>query len=940
MGWYRFTNSGNWIEHSNIYRRTSGTESASLTAVPGRYTDSTRSWRRINSLWRLKSNGIWVKVFSKTTQPYATDGPYINYKGYDQNGGIHVDPWIQMGPDTPTWGSSPSFLWGEDGTWDQATVSRSATFTWNNYEDATSSSIIYETEGTTNDKLANTSSSLGLYDNNYIWYRVRKTNSKGSTGTSFSESAFVTKQEPSGSFILTSPSISQTGTAISAEYSIINLWYKSPDVYDTTIEWFADASASATLSASNRVAGPYSIYTTSVTTDSSSTYAGTDTFTPSPTHVGKYIYSRLTIRNSYTDFSVPTPIVIDVRTTNTVSSAPIAPATLSATTNRTDGVFLQWQNTGANYYEIYWQSTQGGGPVNQSTYADFGQDNSITTTSFLDITIPSGTTRYYRVRSRNDSSSNGTNCSNWYPTYGVNAITGTRLAITPAIPTGLDGYANGNGSLQTFTLSWNAALNANNYELFFNSSNSTPTDSNTPDYGVSPLITATTYTTPSIFLASTTYYWWVRSVSSSNTRSGWSPVKILTTNSAAPGVPTSLSATTTRSDGVNLTFSGSSGATGYDIFWNTTVGGRPSNTATPDFPNKQSPFLDDLIGVGVTRYYWVRGYNSSGVSDWYPLSNGVTGTRVAATVAPYNGSVSVSPSSGTAGSTVFTATPSGWLGTPSTFTYTYSWQYLNISGSIYWQQFATGSTAVAPNITNAGAWQVVLTVSNGVSPNGIASDSFSVSAPVSNLTAPSIYNVIKSGSSYLVYFTGGSGPYYQVWWQGSSGTPTTTGYDFSGSSSPISVTNLTASAGSTYYFSARSVSSPGNTGSGPSSTISSWSGQYAYTAPSAAPATAPGTPGTPTNGWTGGTAYPFSWSAPSAGTVSGGGAASISYYNLYVYQATNSSGSGSTLVNTYTVYGTSFNYTSPNALLYYACAVSAVNTAGLTGGISGISAYR
>ncbi len=212
---------------------------------------------------------------------------------------------------------------------------------------------------------------------------------------------------------------------------------------------------------------------------------------------------------------------------------------------------------------------------------------------------------------------------------------------------------------------------------------------------------------------------------------------------------------------------------------------------------------------------------------------------------------------------------------------------------------------------------------------------------VVNLTAPSIFNVVKSGSNYLVYFSGGSGPAYQVWWQTVSGTPTTTSYDASGSSSPITVTNLTASAGSTYYFSARSVSSAGNTGSGPSGTISSWSGQYAYTEPSAAPATAPGTPGTPTNGWTSGTSYPFSWSAPSTGTVSGGGAATITGYTMRIYEATSSSGTGSYILTTIPLgSGTSYTYTSPNASLYYAASVAATNSANLTGSYSGISQYK
>jgi hypothetical protein len=101
--------------------------------------------------------------------------------------------------------------------------------------------------------------------------------------------------------------------------------------------------------------------------------------------------------------------------------------------------------------------------------------------------------------------------------------------------------------------------------------------------------------------------------------------------------PTFLTATTNRTDGVNLTFGGSSNATGYNIFWNTSPSGNPINNVTQgDFLNKTSPFLDTTIGSGVTRWYWVQargavsdGY-STGVSPWYPVGNGVTGTRGAA----------------------------------------------------------------------------------------------------------------------------------------------------------------------------------------------------------------------------------------------------------------------------------------------------------------------
>ena len=336
--------------------------------------------------------------------------------------------------------------------------------------------------------------------------------------------------------------------------------------------------------------------------------------------------------------------------------------------------------------------------------------------------------------------------------------------------------------------------------------------------------------------------------------------------------PTFLTATTNRSDGVNLTFGGSADAVSYDIFWNPNQTATPSEVTSPDFSDKSSPFLDTTIGIGVTRYYWVRAKNSSGqTSSWYPVGNGVTGTRTAAYNVSWNGNGGSTGNEGIPWS--FTA--GGSVTVPSVTRIGYTFLRWTDTSSGDYTYTTTGGTFFPPsqNITMYARWQInVCTIPNvigeteydastivnsagffyeyteyldttNISLNGRVA---AIDPPVGsqpgcgtnitltiytyvqpNLTPPSISSVAMGnpGGPVTVYFNGGSGPYYQMWWTtGSAGSS----YDASGSSSPITDSTGPGSAG-TWYAYVRSVSSPNNTGTGPSTTISAWSPAFAFT---------------------------------------------------------------------------------------------------------------
>lgn len=96
----------------------------------------------------------------------------------------------------------------------------------------------------------------------------------------------------------------------------------------------------------------------------------------------------------------------------------------------------------------------------------------------------------------------------------------------------------------------------------------------------------------------------------------------------APTAPTSLSASSNSSDGVNLSWSGATGSiTNYGIWWNTYAAGSPSAGSSPDFTTSSTSYTDTGISQGTTRWYWVRAQGPGGNSAWYPSGDGVSGTR-------------------------------------------------------------------------------------------------------------------------------------------------------------------------------------------------------------------------------------------------------------------------------------------------------------------------
>ncbi len=101
-------------------------------------------------------------------------------------------------------------------------------------------------------------------------------------------------------------------------------------------------------------------------------------------------------------------------------------------------------------------------------------------------------------------------------------------------------------------------------------------------------------------------------------------------------------------------------------------------------------------------------------------------------------------------------------------------------------------------------------------------------API--LTAPTLDSVTvgPQGGSVSANFTGGSGPFYQMFWWGTAFAPTTSvAADASGSSSPLTDTTGPTSTATQYMY-VRSVLTATETSVGPSTLASSWSNGIAF----------------------------------------------------------------------------------------------------------------
>jgi uncharacterized repeat protein (TIGR02543 family) len=282
-----------------------------------------------------------------------------------------------------------------------------------------------------------------------------------------------------------------------------------------------------------------------------------------------------------------------------------------------------------------------------------------------------------------------------------------------------------------------------------------------------------------------------------------------------------------------LTWGSSTNATRYEVQyqgsndntnWTTvqTYGQSAYNTGTSETKTWSSQ-----VGGDFTFYTFMRANiraSESTATAAYVYSN--SGSYVTASgVAPGQPSFNTILPSAVAASVPFTVGTTGTNYLYTSIEYQYKTQFGSYPGTWSTSTITSGSGTISlTGLSASTTYYIKIRTKNYdelYSPEN--ETNFSTTSSVS------LSSVSYNGSGTFTVNVSGGGPYYQIFWNTSSGTPTGTYYDAAGTSTSISE-SLTPTAGYSYYFWARSstqyIASTTQSGNGTSGTYTDYVGPY------------------------------------------------------------------------------------------------------------------
>jgi len=280
---------------------------------------------------------------------------------------------------------------------------------------------------------------------------------------------------------------------------------------------------------------------------------------------------------------------------------------------------IEWQPvTGATSYQVWYSTT-----TNSSGAVQSGGD--IAATSHTITGLNNGTTYYIWLKAKNSAGTSG---------FGISSSGTPQTSITaPAAP----GMATVIISDSSLSLSWSAVSGATSYQVWYNTTNTT---SGAVQIGGD---IAATYHAIEGLNNGTTYYIWLKAKNSAGTSGfGSSSSGTPHTSITAPAAPGMATVTISESS-LSLSWSAVSGATSYQVWYNTTNTTSGAVQSGGDIAATSHAIAG--LNNGTTYYIWLKAKNSAGTSGFGISSSGTPQTSITAPAAPGMATVTISESS-------------------------------------------------------------------------------------------------------------------------------------------------------------------------------------------------------------------------------------------------------------------------------------------------------
>ena len=482
-------------------------------------------------------------------------------------------------------------------------------------------------------------------------------------------------------------------------------------------------------------------------------------------------------------------------TVNIALGTPALPAQagLSAAPYSSTNILLNWNAVpGATSYNIYRGTTAGG-------EATLPVAIGVSSPSYYDSTVTSGTTYYYKVTAAGIAGESGKSNEAGAKAGGTGLTAPTLTAIASS------GHV---------ALSWGGVSGATSYNLYrsLGGGNS---------FVLYQLGIATTSYTDTAVTNGVPYAYYVAAVDAMGQGANSNTVTAIPGGVASPA-PTGLTAAPYSSNEIHLTWNAVPGAVTYNVYRGTTAGGEG---ASPLATSIGSPsYYDSPLTGGTTYYYKVTALNNigeGGKSNEASATAGAT-SLTAPTLAGASGSGAIVLNwSSVTGATSYNLYRS--IDNGSTFTLF----QLGLTGTTYTDTSLTNGLPYAYYVTAVNSMgqgtnsNTVTLISGGMglpAPTGLAASPYSSS--YLHLT----WNPVPGAMSYVIFRGTTAG--------GESSAPLATGV-----SSP-SYYDYTTTAGTTYYYQVRAVDSV--TESARSNEASATAGATSLTAPTLAAAAGSG----------------------------------------------------------------------------------------------------